>query len=94
MSKRMMLHITAGHDNWTPTAEELEDLMHVFQMATVDPNGSVVVTSNMVKLDADAKKSVHAKIIWLDADPSDISITAEAGHVEETTTMNVSLDRK
>lgn len=47
--QRAMTHLTAGDDQWTPTTEELGELVHMFQQAEYDPLGGWVSTRNAVQ---------------------------------------------
>jgi len=47
--QRAMTHITAGDDVWTPTSEELKELVEQFQTAEYDPLGGWVSTRNSVQ---------------------------------------------
>ncbi len=47
--QRAMTHITAGDDLWTPTSEELMELVQQFQTAEFDPLGGWVGTRNSVQ---------------------------------------------
>lgn len=47
--QRAVTHLTAGDDQWTPTAEELGALVEQFQMAEYDPLGGWISTRNAVQ---------------------------------------------
>ena len=55
---RRMIHITAGDDNWTPTASELQDLVQRFQAANVDPLNTTIVAT---------REGVFAKLMEFDS---------------------------
>lgn len=48
--QRAMSHITAGDDIWTPTGEELNDLVQQFMTAEKDPLGGWISTRNAVQV--------------------------------------------
>ena len=39
------MHVTVGHENWTPTRAELEEVARMFADANNDPLGGAVVTT-------------------------------------------------
>jgi len=47
--QRAMTHLTAGDDTWTPTSEELNQLVQSFQQAEYDPLGGWISTRNAVQ---------------------------------------------
>ena len=47
--QRAMTHITAGDDTWTPTSDDLMELVQQFQVAEMDPLGGWVSTRNSVQ---------------------------------------------
>src|SRR5690606_38214125 len=47
--QRALTHITAGDDNWTPSGEELFQLVQMFQEAEQDPLGGWITTRNAVQ---------------------------------------------
>jgi hypothetical protein len=47
--QRAMTHVTAGDDVWTPTSEELNQIVHSFQSAEYDPMGGWIGTRNAVQ---------------------------------------------
>jgi len=48
--QRAMSHITAGDDIWTPTSEELREIVQQFQDAERDPLGGWISTRNAVQV--------------------------------------------
>lgn len=47
--QRALTHITAGDDTWTPSGEELFELVTMFQQAELDPLGGWITTRNAVQ---------------------------------------------
>ena len=47
MSKQILL-ITVGNDSWEPTQAELDHYLGMFTQATIDPEGSIIVTRSGV----------------------------------------------
>lgn len=49
--KRRIYHIVAGDDNWTPTTDELQSLVQIFQEANLENRGDTIIsTSSMVHI--------------------------------------------
>ena len=44
-----VLHIRVGSDTWSPTQEDLESVLNMFEEAMSDPQGGVVVTNHQVE---------------------------------------------
>lgn len=47
--QRALTHVTAGDDTWTPSSEELNQLVQMYQQAEMDPLGGWLVTRNAVQ---------------------------------------------
>lgn len=62
---RRILHIVAGDENWTPTADELRQIVDCFLSAklTGKDETTVVATRNNIM----AKGSIKARILWIDS---------------------------
>lgn len=73
---RHMIHLMAGDENWTPTSEELQELVELFRDAQV-VGGSVISTSNAVKV----KDAVQAEIVYVEPGTE---VTIERVGVEHT----------
>jgi len=56
---RKVLHIQAGSPDWTPSPDELQQLVTLFQTAKNDPLGAIVVTRDGVKVDVTDKVVVN-----------------------------------
>lgn len=50
-TQRGILVVTAGHEDWEPTQNELENLADMFIKASDDPQGAVVAVRRGVKVD-------------------------------------------
>jgi hypothetical protein len=63
-SKRSILHITAGEEDWQPSAEELTAITEMFMAASVDPLGAVITTRTgiAVKL-IDVQEGVDVQVV-------------------------------
>lgn len=48
--RRQMIHVTVGEPDWEPSVEDLNALTEVFSAASIDPEGSVVVTRTGVSV--------------------------------------------
>jgi len=68
--QRAMTHITAGDGDWTPTGEELDELVRTFQSAEYDPLGGWISTRSAVQA-ADIRPGGD---FWKWTDMSDILV--------------------
>jgi hypothetical protein len=50
-SSRPIVHLSVGREDWTPTTEELFQVVKNFQLASLDPAGGVVATCDGVKVE-------------------------------------------
>lgn len=68
--QRATSHLTAGDDSWTPTSEELNALVQMFQASEADPLGGWVATRNAVQV-TDIRS---AGDIWKWTDMADVLV--------------------
>lgn len=53
INSKKVIHIKAGSDDWWPNGEDLQALAELFHEASLDPTGSVIVTSRHVNLNVE-----------------------------------------
>lgn len=53
INSKKVIHIKAGSDDWWPNGEDLQALAELFREASLDPTGSVIVTSRHVNLNVE-----------------------------------------